>query len=158
MKKYQVMILMLLSALFLLFGCGKKESSGTSFELVNDADSSSQTPDNKTETSAEVSDSEEDIPPAEGLVRSRITNEWIDEEIANRRPVSIMVPNTKTASQYGLSEASVLYECNVESSITRLMGIWEDWDNLEKIGNIRSSRDYFMYWSFEWDAFNIHYG
>ncbi|MDD6490635.1 MAG: DUF3048 domain-containing protein [Firmicutes bacterium] len=158
MKKYQVMILMLLSALFLLFGCGKKESSGTSFELVNDADSSSQTPDNKTETSAEVSDSEEDIPPAEGLVRSRITNEWIDEEIANRRPVSIMVPNTKTASQYGLSEASVLYECNVESSITRLMGIWEDWDNLEKIGNIRSSRDYFMYWSFEWDAFHIHYG
>jgi len=35
-----------------------------------------------------------------------------------------MVPNSKTASQYGLSDASVLYECNVEGSMTRLMALW----------------------------------
>ena len=158
MKKYQVMILMTLSSLFLLSGCGKKQTSGTTLELVNDPASSAQTTESEAGISEESSATESDVPPTEGMVRSRITNEWIDEKLANRRPISVMIPNTKTASQYGISEAAILYECNVESSITRLMDIWEDWDDIEKIGNVRSSRDYFMYWSFEWDAFHIHYG
>jgi hypothetical protein len=99
-----------------------------------------------------------DIPPQPGMLRSRLTNEWVDEEVVNTRPIAIMVPNLKTASQYGLSSASVLYECVVEGSQTRLMGIWDDWRNMDKIGNIRSCRDYYAYWAFEWDAFFIHFG
>lgn len=160
MKKFQILVLIALSSLLLLAGCQKKESSETSLQPLNTpvssaaADGQTAVPDAQEDTD----ETAEDIPPAAGMVRSRITNEWVAEEIAGRRPIAIMVPNTKTASQYGLSTADVLYECAVESSITRLMGIWENWDNLEKIGNIRSSRDYFLYWSFEWDAFHIHYG
>ena len=69
-----------------------------------------------------------------------------------------MIPNSKTASQYGLSQADILYECNVEASMTRLMAIFDDWSNFEKLGNIRSCRDYFAYWAFEWDAVIVHYG
>ena len=92
------------------------------------------------------------------MVRSRLTNEWVDEDVANTRPVAIMIPNSKTASQYSISDASILYECNVEGSMTRLMAVFEDWKNLEKVGNIRSCRDYYLYWAFEWDAIYIHYG
>ncbi|MDR2546058.1 MAG: DUF3048 domain-containing protein [Lachnospiraceae bacterium] len=103
-------------------------------------------------------DHESETSPYPGMVRSRITNEWIWEEAAATRPIAVIVPNSRTASQYGLSQASVLYECTVEGSMTRLMGIWENWDDFDKIGNIRSTRDYFVYWAFEWDALFIHYG
>jgi len=105
-----------------------------------------------------VIDHEADTPPIPGMVRSRITNEWVDEEVAATRPIAIIVPNSRTASQFGLSYSSVLYECNVEGSMTRLMAIWDDWRDFEKIGNIRSARDYYVYWAFEWDAFLIHFG
>lgn len=42
--------------------------------------------------------------------------------------------------------------------MTRMMAIYEDWQNLDKIGNIRSLRDYYAYWAFEWDAFIVHFG
>ena len=92
------------------------------------------------------------------MVRSRITNEWVDEEVNNTRPLAIMTPNTKTASHYGISNADVVYECNVEGSITRLMWIIQDWKNADKLGNIRSCRDYYVYWAFEWDALYVHFG
>ena len=46
----------------------------------------------------------------------------------------------------------------VEGRITRLMGIYEDYQKLEKIGSIRSSRDYFVYFAMEYDALYAHFG
>lgn len=158
MKKLQILVLIALSSLFLLSGCQKEETPEASLQPIETPAVSVPDADQTTTPEEEAGEPATDVPPAAGMVRSRITNEWIPEEIANRRPVAIMVPNTKTASQYSLSTADILYECNVESSITRLMGIWENWDELDKAGNVRSSRDYFLYWSFEWDAFHIHYG
>lgn len=98
-------------------------------------------------------------PPAEGMVRSPLTNEWVTEEAAATRPIAVMVPNESAAiPHYNLSDASILYEANVEGRLTRLMAIYEDWQNLSKIGNIRSTRTYYAYWAFEWDAFLVHYG
>ncbi len=156
MKRLQVLFLIALSSSLLLFGCGKKEET-TSTPTTNPIEEA-QPADDASVTTEEISTPEPDMPPAEGMVRSRLTGEWVDEEVANTRPIAIMVPNSKTASQYGLSEADILYECNVEGSMTRLMAIWEDWDDFEKIGNIRSCRDYFVYWAFEWDAIYIHFG
>lgn len=156
MKRLQVLFLVALSSSLLLFGCGKDEETIATpiVEPVVQAQ-----PNIVEENSEEVTENEDpDTPPAEGMVRSRLTNEWVDEEVAKTRPIAVMVPNTKTASQYGLSQASILYECNVEGSMTRLMAIWDDWSNFEKIGNVRSCRDYYLYWAFEWDALYIHYG
>lgn len=156
MKKIQKIMIACLFPLLLFSGCSPEEDVQTPLEPIDNVESASHS--SQTAEPALFPEPAMDLPPKDGMVRSRITNEWIDEKVAKRRPISFMVPNTKTASQYGISKADILYECNVESSITRLMGVCENWDDIEKIGNIRSSRDYFMYWSFEWDAFHIHYG
>ena len=157
MKRLQVLFLVALSSSLLLFGCGKEKESDAQpvVEPIVEVlpESGEENPEE-----AEENATNPDTPPAEGMVRSRLTNEWVDEKVAKTRPIAVMVPNSKTASQYGLSDASVLYECNVEGSMTRLMAIWEDWSNYEKLGNIRSCRDYYLYWAFEWDAIYIHYG
>jgi hypothetical protein len=93
------------------------------------------------------------------MVRSTLTNEWIDGDLEDIRPISIMVPNDSAAlPHYNLSKADILYECPVEGSITRSMAVIKDWDGLERIGNVRSCRDYFVYWSFEWDSIYLHFG
>ena len=98
-------------------------------------------------------------PPEEGMVRSRLTNEWVDADVAGTRPIAVIIPNEISAvPQYNLSEASVLYEANVENRISRLMAVFEDWKRLGTIGNIRSARSYFILWSYEWDAFLVHSG
>lgn len=98
-------------------------------------------------------------PPREGMVRSRLTNEWVDAEVAQTRPIAVMIPNESAAiPHYNLSRASILYETNVEARITRLMAVYEDWEDLVRIGNIRSARTYYAYWAFEWDAFFVHFG
>ena len=87
-------------------------------------------------------------------MRSRLTNEWVDADVAATRPIAVMIPNEAAAiPQYSLSEASILYEANVENRMTRMMAVYEGWEDLDKIGNIRSLRDYYAYWAFEWDAF-----
>lgn len=95
----------------------------------------------------------------DGYKRSTLTNELVTEEVFNSRPIAVMVPQDKVAQpQYNISKAGVMYECLVEGSITRTMCVIEDWQELEKIGNIRSARDYFIYWSFEWDSILLHDG
>lgn len=154
MKRLQVLLLISLSSAFLLFGCGKKEEIAEPVveQVIDDV------PEIEEEAEEVEEESDEDVPPEEGMVRSRITNEWVTEEVNNTRPITVMIPNTKTAAQYGISNADVLYECNVEGSITRLMALFQDWSDFDRLGNVRSCRDYYVYWSFEWDAFYIHYG
>lgn len=107
----------------------------------------------------EVPTEDDTTPPHEGMVRSMLTNEWVDADVAASRPIAVMIPNEKSAiPHYNISEASILYEANVEGRMTRLMGIFEDWTKLDKIGNIRSLRSYYAYWAFEWDAYIVHVG
>lgn len=156
MKRLQVLFLVAFSSTLLLFGCGKEEEVAEPVveQVIDDIDEP-EIVEEAEETDPEIN---EDVPPQEGMVRSRITNEWVSEEVNNTRPITVMIPNTKTAAQYGLSNADVLYECNVEGSITRLMALFQDWSDYDRIGNVRSCRDYYVYWSFEWDAFYIHFG
>lgn len=95
----------------------------------------------------------------EGMIRSRLTGEWIAEEIGTRRPVAVMFNNIIDAvPQSGIEQAGVVYEAPVEGALTRLMGFIEDYDNLEKIGSVRSCRLYYLYWAKEFDAIYTHFG
>ena len=38
------------------------------------------------------------------------------------------------------------------------MALFQDWNDFDRLGNVRSCRDYYVYWSFEWDAFYVHFG
>lgn len=160
MKKYKLMVLAVLCTL-LLSACTGQPSSNGSVILDDEQNTTSSDTDNHSGNNiiSSVIVEDDTNPPHEGMVRSRLTNEWVDEDVANTRPIAVMIPNESSAiPHYGLSEASVLYEANVEGRMTRLMAIYEDWTDLEKIGNIRSLRTYYGYWSFEWDALLVHYG
>lgn len=80
-------------------------------------------------------------------------------EQQQHRPLAVMLNNIKEGCpQSGTSQASIIYECPVEGRITRLMGIFEDYENVEKIGSIRSCRDYFVFLANEYDALYCHFG
>ena len=90
---------------------------------------------------------------------SVLTGEAIDPELAKQRPIAVMFPIDKEAQpQYGLSNVDVFYEISEEGNMSRQMGIIQDWQKLERIGNIRSIRAYFVYEALEWDPIIIHFG
>ena len=94
-----------------------------------------------------------------GQIQSYLTGQWTDESIATRRPIAVMIPNNKPAMpQYGLSKAAIIYEAPVEGRITRLMAVFEDFDDLERIGPVRSSRDYFLYTAMGYEAIYCNWG
>lgn len=96
----------------------------------------------------------------EGMYRSEITNEWIDESLKNQRPVAIMVDNEKTAlPHYGLTEADVVYEImnsTANGRITRLMAIVKDWGKIQQFGSVRSTRPTNIMLAAEWNAVLCH--
>ncbi len=163
MKKIKLFLAFALSAAMLLSGCGQ----GNFGEVLSPEDfvqpsssvtSSSSEPESSVEPSQEP-DEPMDLPPEEGMVQSSLTGLWVDEEVAASRPIAVMFPTDKGSQpQYGIGLAGVLYECMEEGNISRQMGIIEDWQDLEKIGNIRSGRDYYGYWSMEWDAYFVCWG
>lgn len=94
-----------------------------------------------------------------GKMQSYLTGEWKDEDVVKRRSMAVMIPDNKPAlPQYGISYASIIYEAPVEGRCTRLMGFFEDYDSLDHIGPIRSSRDYFLYEAMAYDAIYVNWG
>ena len=153
MKKLNKMLLLLLITTFFLAGCGKKEDKIEEITLEEIGQEATE------ENEEEEPVVDDELPPEEGMVRSRLTNEWVPEEVGKLRPLAVMIPDdASTIPQYNISKADVLYECLVEGEITRLMAIFGDWTDLERVGNIRSCRDYYVYWAFEWDAIYCHAG
>lgn len=154
MKKVQQLLLLVLMSSFLLFSACSKEQETLGQDLTTE----------DTSTPEELEEEEpptvtDDVPPAEGMVRSKVTNFWIEEELATSRPIAVMMPTDKEAQpQYGIGEAGVLYEIMEEGDISRQMAVIEDWQDMEKIGNVRSCRDYYLYAACEWDPILIHFG
>lgn len=120
---------------------------------------------NKEQSSDEVKEEEapveEEDPNAlePGMMRSFLSGLPVDEKIGTRRPVAIMLNNLEAAQPMsGISYADVVYEYVVEGAITRLMGLFENYDKLDKIGSVRSCREYFVYTALEFDAIYMHFG
>ncbi|MBQ7775553.1 MAG: DUF3048 domain-containing protein [Lachnospiraceae bacterium] len=94
-----------------------------------------------------------------GQMQSYLTGEWIDADVAQRRPMAVMLGNNKAIlPQYGVSKAGIIYEAPVEGRISRMMAIIEDYDDLEFVGPVRSSRDYFVYEAMAYDAIYCNWG
>ncbi len=94
-----------------------------------------------------------------GMVRSFLTGKLVPESIGRQRPISVMINNIYDAlPQSGIGNASIVYEAPVEGGITRLMGIFEDYQDVERIGSVRSSREYYVYFAREFDSFYLHFG
>ena len=120
-----------------------------------------QTADVTEETETETETEAEEILP-EGMYRSELTNELIDESIKEQRPIAVMADNESIAlPHYGLTQADIVYEMmnsTANGRITRFMALVKDWGNLEQFGSIRSVRPTNVILSTEWNAVLCHDG
>ncbi len=157
MKKKLILLLALCSAV-VLSGCGDEEEAAApsapapTIEVVNN------TPAISIEDQAPADDGSH-----EGMYRSELTNEWISEDIKDQRPIAAMVDNEKTAlPHYGLSQyADVVYEMTnslANDGITRLMVLVKDWEKIDQLGSIRSTRPTNLIIAPEWNAVVCHDG
>ena len=93
------------------------------------------------------------VPP-----NSRLTGLPVTEEAVNRRPLAVVINNIHRAlPQSGISSADIIYEVLSEGDVTRLVAIFQSYVP-EKIGPVRSARDYFVDFAFNHDAVFIHHG
>lgn len=161
MRNYKKWIIAVgLTAGLLLSGCQKSQSSA---EVTPTPTATPQPTQEVAEPTPETLIAEEPDPTPEpipeGYVVSYLTGEYVPETIGRRRPVAVMLNNLKPACpQAGIANAGVVYEAPVEGGITRLMGVFEDYDNLEKIGSVRSCRDYYIFYASGFNAIYTHYG
>lgn len=153
MKRISILLLIAISSILVLVGCGKK---GELTESMTDESNTEEIETTEESTESTLQETEE---KRDGQVKSKLTNEWIEEALAKQRPIAVMYPINKEAMpQYGLDQIDVFYEILEEGKMSRQMAIMQDWTGLEQIGNIRSIRDYFVYAALEWDPIIIHYG
>ncbi|MDD3252307.1 MAG: DUF3048 domain-containing protein [Lachnospiraceae bacterium] len=115
------------------------------------------------ETEAEAETSAGYVPEerveVDGMIRSYLTGEMVPVAQGNRRPLAIMMSNDKASlPQYGINRAGVVYEAPVEASMNRYMAIMENYDDLDRIGSVRSCRTYYVYFAREFDAIYAHFG
>lgn len=152
MKKKTLLALTLLAMSFSLTACGKDKNSE---EVSGPVDTEVVS----TETEVAADEPEE---TREGMYRSELTNEWIDEGLKNQRPIAVMVDNEIIAlPHYGLTQADVVYEMmnsTANGKITRFMALVKDWETLEQFGSIRSARPTNFLLAAEWNAVLVHDG
>ena len=135
--------------------CGDKKTDETAADSTEVAMTEAGTESTEAET-----ESEEVLP--EGMYRSELTNELIDESLKNQRPIAVMVDNESIAlPHYGLSQADVVYEMmnsTLNGRITRFMVLVKDWENIKQLGSIRSVRPTNILIASEWNAVICHDG
>lgn len=73
------------------------------------------------------------------------------------RPLAVLIDNADGYPQAGLAEASMILELPVEGGLTRLMAVYDNRDP-ERVGPVRSARDYFWQLSRDLDAILVHDG
>lgn len=143
--KFKGLLIVLVVMLLISTGCSNKK------EVIIDDNNDGDKEDVKI-----IAD--EDPTSLDGLAKSPLTGLWIDQEIATRRPVAVMINNIRTAlPQSGISDADIIYETLAEGEITRLVGLFQSLES-EKIGPIRSIRDYYFNIAFDHDAIIVHHG
>lgn len=160
-KKILTAILLLTVGLFT--GCGKEEKPSDSYTIEKEPITQSSEIQEETETQDQVQKADEAIitqrTVVDGKMQSYLTGEWKDEKVVRRRNMAVMIPNNKASlPQYGISKASIIYEAPVEGRTTRLMGFFEDYDDLDHLGPVRSSRDYYLYEAMAYDSIYCNWG
>lgn len=158
-------VLIALGTIFCLAfsACGKEEAPVAEEPIVVEQKTSAQEP-------AEAEPAEEETCPylyeiieerevKNGMIQSYLTGEWIEEEKGNRRPIAVSIPNQHSCfPQYGITNAGIIYEVPLRDNMTRLFCLFEDFDDLDRIGPVRSIRDYMVYTGLEHQAIICHWG
>lgn len=90
---------------------------------------------------------------------NELTGLPIKKDLLKSRPVAVMLNNIEEAQPLlGVSQADIVYECLVEGSITRIMGLFKSPYDINVIGSVRSAQPYFINLAKSMDAIYIHMG
>lgn len=162
MKKGMALFLAMALAMSAMTACGSKDNNDEPATEIDFNDMGNSANETEAETQEETTSSAAQEETREGMYRSEITNEWIDESLKDQRPMAIMVDNESTAlPHYGMTEADVVYEImnsTANGRITRFMAIVKDWGKIEQFGSIRSTRPTNIMLAAEWNAVLCHDG
>ncbi len=186
MKKKLVAAFVIAMTVGVLAGCGENgEGASEPVSSLNPSPIITDPPEESSEPSIVEESSEEEIVYDDGMksggethtigertvvdgkMQSWLTGEWKDAEVVQRRNMAVMIPNNQRAGyksssplllQYGIANASIIYEAPVEGRITRLMALFEDYDDLSVIGPVRSSRDYYVFEAMAFDSIYVNWG
>ena len=94
---------------------------------------------------------------AEEVHVAPLTGEIIEEEVT-QRPIIVTVNNHPQARpQSGIAEADIIYEMLAEGNVTRFLAVYQS-ALPEKVGPVRSARNYFVDIAKAYDAFYIAHG
>ena len=156
-------------ATLLLAGCDMSVIAPRTSNSIDNAETAQEVPTEvATEAVAADDGATQDVPAAEPqeefaddeqVFTSPLSGERIGYNKLDHRPLAVMLNNIKAGCpQSGIEEATVVYEAPVEGRITRLMGIFENYEDIPKIGSIRSCRDYYVYLALEYDCIYTHFG
>lgn len=137
-----------------LCACGNKTPEETMPVETIETQTASEKESEHTSTAESEAVQEDSVPT------SYLTGLECSEEEREQRPMAVMLNNAKAGCpQAGLGQASVIYEAPMEGAdLTRLMPLFENWKDIDRIGYVRSSRDYFVYAALEFDALYAHFG
>lgn len=150
--------LLILGAAF-VSGCGGTRNEETQTQTVSETESLTPEEQAAAIETSEQTNQENSAKFENDGEHSFLTGEKMDPEEVNQRPLAVMFNNIEEGCpQTGIEQAAVIYEAPVEGRITRLMGLYENYEELDRIGYIRSSRDYFVYSALEFDAIYAHFG
>lgn len=145
-------------------GCGKEETPERETVVAEAITPIEEAVNEEPETEAEETSQYlypviEEREVKDGKIQSYLTGEWVDESIGNRRPIGVSIPNQKSClPHYGIGNASVIYQVPLRDNLTRLFCLFEDFEDLDRIGPTRSIRDYMVYIGLEHDAIICHWG
>ncbi|MCL2574817.1 MAG: DUF3048 domain-containing protein [Defluviitaleaceae bacterium] len=110
------------------------------------------------EIPTEPEDEEDEEEPEDIRPLGRLTGLPIDEEYLNRRPIAVTVNNAGPAWPHsGLLDADIIYEILIELPATRLVAVFQS-EMPERVGPIRSTRDFFSGMVLNHDAILVHHG
>jgi hypothetical protein len=102
---------------------------------------------------------EAEVQPADNLVRRYIDGVLVESGKENIFPVAVIIDNhPDSRPPAGLSQASLVYEAQVEGVTTRYLAVFAGWQQLDNIGPVRSARPYFIGWARELSALFVHCG
>ncbi|MBR0303915.1 MAG: DUF3048 domain-containing protein, partial [Clostridia bacterium] len=80
-------------------------------------------------------------------------------DVSTSRPIAVMLNNIWEAlPQVGIGNADILFECLAEGGITRMLGFFSEYKDLDVIGSVRSSRPYYIDFAQMFDAIYCHAG
>ncbi|MEY8337321.1 DUF3048 domain-containing protein [Lachnospiraceae bacterium 62-35] len=156
-KSFTIFLLILVLTVFIA-GCGKKAEPAVAepSETQRDIIEVTRAPEPEEAVQTVVPDERIEV---DGKIRSYLTGEMVDIGQGNRRPIAVMISNDKDSMpSYGINQAGVIYEAPVEGGMVRYMALIENYDELERIGSVRSARTYYVYFAREFNAILTHCG